>query len=178
MKLPSRNKSQELLEHYIENPALRHHCEMVAESMLAYARKKEADEELWYQTGLLHDLDYEKFPDQHPLKAVNELLADYPQELKQAVLAHGPEITGVEPDTMMEGYLFACDELSGFMHAYALMRPNGFTGMKPGKVIKKLSDLNFAAKVNRKDIEKGFNLIDEDRMDHIQFLIQTFTTMG
>jgi predicted hydrolase (HD superfamily) len=174
MNLPPREASQTLLEKYIENPALRHHCEMVAIAMEAYAGKLDQDSELWYQTGLLHDLDWEKYPEEHPNKAINELLCDYPEELKRAVLAHGPEITGVEPETKMERYLFACDELSGFMHAYALMRPNGFTGMKASKIIKKLKDVGFAAKINRKDIEKGFGLIDGEPGEHIQFLITVF----
>jgi putative nucleotidyltransferase with HDIG domain len=177
MKLPSRDQSRTLLEQYIENPALRHHCEMVAVAMQSYAEKYGEDVELWYQTGLLHDLDYEQFPDQHPIKAVNDLLSEYPADLKKAVLAHGPEITGVEPQTRMECYLFACDELSGFLHAYALMRPNGFEGMKTAKVIKKLTDLSFAAKVSRNDIEKGFDLIPENPHEHVQFLIQTFTAL-
>ena len=176
MELPTRAQSQLLLEQYIKNPALRHHCEMVASAMQAYAQKYSQDLELWYQTGLLHDLDYEQFPDQHPLKAVNALLTEYPQALRRAVLAHGPEITGVEPDSLMERYLFACDEISGFLHAYSLMRPNGFEGMKAGKVLKKLTDLNFAAKINRQDIERGFSLIEETPSDHVQFLIKIFSS--
>ena len=104
MNLPPREESQTLLEKYIENPALRHHCEMVAAAMKAYAQNFSEDAELWYQTGLLHDLDYEKYPKEHPNKAVNELLTDYPEELKHAILAHGPIITGVEPETKMECY--------------------------------------------------------------------------
>jgi len=176
MELPTRAQSQLLLEQYIKNPALRHHCEMLASAMQAYAQKYSQDLELWYQTGLLHDLDYEQFPDQHPLKAVNSLLTEYPQALRRAVLAHGPEITGVEPDSLMERYLFACDEISGFLHAYSLMRPNGFEGMKAGKVLKKLTDLNFAAKINRQDIERGFSLIEETSSDHVQFLIKIFSS--
>ena len=175
MNLPPREESQTLLEKYIENPALRHHCEMVATAMVAYAQKLDEDVELWFQTGLLHDLDYEKYPEDHPIKAINELLTGYPEELKQAVAAHGPEITGVEPETKMERYLYACDELCGFMHAYSLMRPNGFVGMKSGKIIKKLKDINFAAKINREVIAKGFDLIDEEACEHIQFLVETFS---
>jgi putative nucleotidyltransferase with HDIG domain len=174
MNLPPREESQTLLEKYIENPALRHHCEMVAAAMEAYAQNFGEDAELWYQTGLLHDLDYEKFPEEHPNKAVKYILSGYPEELKRAILAHGPDITGVEPETKMERYLFACDEISGFMYAYSLMRPNGFVGMKAGKVIKKLKDINFAAKINREDIIKGFDLIDGEPTEHIQFLITTF----
>lgn len=174
MNLPTRQESQALLEKYITNPALRHHCEMVAAAMEAYAQKFDEDVELWSQTGLLHDLDYEKYPDEHPNKAVNELLNDYPEELKHAILAHGPSITGVNPETKMERYLFASDELSGFMHAYSLMRPTGFSGMKASKIIKKLKDLNFAAKINRADVKQGFELINGEPAEHIQFLITVF----
>ena len=174
MNLPPREESQTLLEKFIENSALRHYCEMVAAAMEAYAQKFNEDGELWYQTGLLHDLDWEKYPEEHPNKAVTELLTEYPEELKRAILAHGPGITGVEPETKMERYLFACDELSGFMYAYSLMRPNGFVGMKAGKIIRKLKDLSFAAKINREDINKGFELIDGEPTEHIQFLVTTF----
>ena len=174
MTLPTREESQALLEKYITNSALRHHCEMVATAMATYSEKFGEDVELWYQTGLLHDLDWEKYPEEHPTKAVRDLLADYPEELKRAVLAHGPELTGVEPETKMERYLFACDELSGFMHAYSLMRPNGFGGMKASKIMKKLKDASFAAKVNRNDIYKGFELIDIEPTEHIQFLVAVF----
>jgi putative nucleotidyltransferase with HDIG domain len=177
MHLPPRENAHARLEKYIENPALRHHCAMVAAAMEAVARRYEEDTELWYQTGLLHDLDWEKYPAEHPTKAVRDLLPDYPEGLKHAILAHAPEITGVEPETRMERYLFACDELSGFMHAYSLMRPNGFAGMKGGKILKKLKDASFAAKVNRADIEKGFTLIEEEPAEHIQFLITIFTAM-
>ena len=175
MKLPSREVSQTLLEEYIANPALRHHCAMVAAAMEAYAKKLGEDAEIWYQTGLLHDLDYEQYPTEHPNKAVTDLLTGYPEELKHAILAHGPDITGVEPETSMERYLFACDEISGFLHAYALMRPQGFAGMKAGKVIKKLKDVHFAAKINRDDIYKGFDLIGGEPSEHIRFLITTFS---
>jgi putative nucleotidyltransferase with HDIG domain len=175
MNLPTREKSQALLEKHIENPALRHHCEMVATALESYAQKFGEDEELWYQAGLLHDLDWEKYPDEHPNKAVNEFLTDYPEELKRAILSHGPDRTGVEPETKLERYLFACDELSGFMHAYSLMRPNGFAGMKAGKISKKLKDVSFAAKISRDDVSKGFELIDGEPAEHIQFLIEVYS---
>lgn len=174
MLLPSREQSEQLLEKHVENEALRHHCRMVAGALEAYAEKLGEDPELWYQTGLLHDLDWDKYPDEHPHKAVNEFLVDYPEELRNAILAHGPELTGREPETPLERYLFACDEISGFMHAYALMRPGGFEGMKAGKVRKKLKDVSFAASVSRDDIDKGFKLIDEEPAEHIGFLIEVF----
>jgi len=174
-KLPSRQKSRQLFEQYIKNENLRHHCLMTAQAMEAYAQKLDQDPELWFQTGLLHDLDWEMFPDEHPNKAVNELLLDYPAELIKAVQSHASLRTKVEPTTLLDRYLFACDELSGFLHAYSLMRPEGFVGMKANKVKKKLSDKSFASNVSRDDIAKGFELIKDEPLDHIQFLIQVFT---
>ena len=175
MLLPSREQSEQLLEQYIENDALRHHCRMVATAMEAHAQVYGEDQELWYQVGLLHDLDWEQYPDEHPLRAVNEFLTDYPEVLRNAILAHGPERTGREPETLMERYLFACDELCGFLHAYALMRPQGYVGMKASKVMKRLKDRAFAANVSREHIEKGFGLIQEEPIGHIQFLIDVFS---
>lgn len=172
--LPSREKSMLLLEKYVKNGALRHHCEMVADALAAYATELGQDVELWYQTGLLHDLDWEQFPDEHPNRALTELLADYPAEMLQAIAAHAPSRTGKQPESQLDKYLFACDELSGFLHAYSLMRPEGFAGMKTSSVNKKLKDKSFAANVNREDIRQGFELIGKDPSEHIGFLITVF----
>jgi len=174
--LPSRQTTEQLMEQYIKDEGLRNHCRMVAAAMGAYAKKLEEDSELWYQAGLLHDLDYEMYPDEHPLKAVQDLLGNYPEELVKAVRAHGwgyhAEIE--KPATTMEKYLYACDEISGLMHAYSLMRPQGFEGMKAEKVRKKMQDKAFAAKINREDIAKGFELIEKEPAEHISFLIEVF----
>lgn len=172
--LPTRQHSQALLEQYVTTPALRNHCSMVAEALRAYAQALNEDEELWYQTGLLHDLDWEQYPSEHPFKAVNELLAEYPESLKNAILAHGPQITGKQPETPLERYLFACDELSGFLHAVSILRPNGFADMKVKSVKKKLKDKGFAANVSREDITQGAELINSPLEDHIAFLIEVF----
>lgn len=174
MSLPPREHAEQLLEKHIKNDALRHHCRMVAAALEAYAHELGEDMELWYQVGLLHDLDWEQYPEEHPHKAVNEFLVAYPEVLRNAVLAHGPELTGREPESPMERYLFACDELCGFLHAYALMRPEGFSGMNASKVRKKLKDRSFAANVSREHIEKGFSLIQKEPAGHIQFLIEVF----
>ena len=147
---------------------------MVAQAMSAYAEKLGEDVEFWYQTGLLHDLDWEMYPDEHPNKAVNEILVDYPAELLAAILSHAPGITGKHPVTTIEKYLFACDELSGLMHAVSLMRPNGFSDMKPKSVKKKIKDKSFAANVSRDDIKQGFELIEKTPDEHITFLIEVF----
>jgi putative nucleotidyltransferase with HDIG domain len=177
--MKNRNQSVELLKQYIENENLRHHCHMVAAAMEAYARKRDKfheEVETWWTAGLLHDLDWEKHPEEHPKKAVEEILPEegYPQALIKAIEAHAPERTGREPETEIERYLFACDELSGFMNAVSLVRPNGFADMRVKSVTKKLKDSSFAADVPRKDIKKGAQLIDTDLNNHIAFLIEVF----
>lgn len=174
MNLPSRDQSLALLKSHVKNQALVDHCLTVAAAMAAYAQDLGENEELWYQSGLLHDVDWEEFPDEHPNKAVAEWLDEYPSELRNAILAHAPGRTGKMPETILEKYLFACDELSGFMHAVALMRPGGFSDMKPKSVKKKLKDKSFAANVSREDITQGFELIGKSPDEHITFLIDVF----
>lgn len=173
--LPSRQQSEDLLKTHVKNPALLRHCYMVANALEAYAQQLGEDAELWYQAGLLHDLDWEAYSTEHPFKAVNELLTEYPEALKQAILAHGPQITGKQPETPIERYLFACDELSGLMHAVSILRPNGFADMQVKSVKKKLKDKGFAANVSREDIQHGSELIATPLEDHIAFLITVFT---
>lgn len=173
--MQSREQSQQLLHQYIKNDALVHHCEMVAKAMEAYAKELGADIELWYAAGLLHDLDWEMYPDEHPNKAIKELLNDYPEELRQAIAAHAPERTGKQPETTIEKYLFACDEISGLLHAASLMRPTGFEGMEVKSIKKKLKDKGFARNVSREDIARGIELIGKTPEEHIGFLINVFS---
>ncbi|NCN45046.1 MAG: hypothetical protein COU63_00525 [Candidatus Pacebacteria bacterium CG10_big_fil_rev_8_21_14_0_10_36_11] len=172
--MATRLESQDLVKKYIKNDALLHHCQMVAQAMEAYAKQLGEDEDLWYQTGLLHDLDWEMYPDEHPNRAVNEILKDYPKEMLAAILAHAPGRTGKQPTATLEKYLFACDELSGLMHAVSLMRPNGFADMEVKSVKKKIKDKSFAANVSREDITNGFTLIGKNPDEHISFLIEVF----
>lgn len=174
MSLPSRQTSEQLLEQYVKTEALLNHSRMVARAMEAYAELLNEDKELWYQAGLLHDLDWEMFPDEHPNKALREFLNDYPQELKDAIAAHGPERTGKEPVELIERYLYASDEISGFMNAVSLMRPNKFQDMEVKSVKKKLKDKGFAVGVKREDIQKGLELIGKTPEEHFQFLIEVF----
>lgn len=175
--LPPREQSEALLDQYVKNDKLAHHCRMVATALEAYAKVLGEDAELWYQTGLLHDLDWEAFPDEHPNKAVAEFLTEYPAELRQAILAHAPERTNTVAETLLDKYLFACDELSGLMHAASLMRPTRFTDMEVKSVKKKLKDKSFAANVSREDIENGMTMIGKNPDDHIAFLINVFQAM-
>lgn len=176
---PGRDKSIELMRSYVSSESLRNHCKMVARAMEGYAGKLEKSDETvdkWWMAGLLHDLDWEKYPDNHPEKAVNEILPEngYDSEIIGAVEAHAPDRTGREPSSEIERYLFACDEISGFMNAVSLMRPNGFSDMKVKSVTKKLKDKKFAENVPREDIKKGAELIDLELRDHIQNLITFF----
>lgn len=172
--LPTREQSTQLLQQHVQSEALRHHCYMVAEALEAYAKALGEDEELWYQTGLLHDSDYEEYPDEHPERALAEWLRDYPKELRQAVAAHYEAKTGQEPESLLDKHLLACDEISGFMHAVSLVRPGGFADMKPKSVKKKLKDKAFAANVSREDVARGLELIGKTADEHFAFLIEVF----
>ncbi len=150
---------------------------MVAKVMEAYAKKlnkSENETEIWWTTGLLHDLDWEKYPDEHPNKAVDDILPEksYPAVILRAISAHAPSRTGIEPENELDCYLFACDELSGFIHAVSLVRPEGYKGMKVKSVTKKLKTLKFAENVPREDIDRGAALIDKELSEHIQFIIE------
>lgn len=179
--MTDRNTSVNLLHEYIESESLLNHSQMVAQAMEAYAReldKPDSEIEEWWTAGLLHDLDWEKYPEEHPNKAINDILPayDYTEAIIGAIKAHAPERTGKEPVEEIERYLFACDELSGFMNAVSLMRPNKFEDMKVKSVTKKLKDAKFAANVPREDIHKGAELIGKELRDHIAFMIQVYRT--
>jgi predicted hydrolase (HD superfamily) len=178
--MPSREKTLELLDKYIQNPSLKNHCLMVAAAMEAYAKffnLSPEEIEKWWIAGAVHDIDWEMFPETHPLKAVNEILPneDYDQEIIDAVKAHAPDRTGKNPETQIEKYLFACDEICGFLFATALIRPTGFEGMEHSSIKKRLKDKRFAAGVNREDVYKGSELIEKELSDHVTFLIQVFS---
>lgn len=175
----TRQEAEKLLKNWIENDSLHRHCRMVAEAMEAYAQKLKKNHgktENWWLAGLLHDLDWERYPDEHPNHALEHVFPGLglPDEVTGAIRAHAPERTGKQPETEIERYLFACDEISGFMHAVSLMRPDGFSGMKAKSVTKKLKDKRFAANVSRDDIHRGADLIDADLNDHILFLAGVF----
>ena len=142
--------------------------------MRAYARRFGEDEELWGLTGLLHDLDYERYPDLttgHPRKAL-ELFEQrgYPQELIDAVAGHATFL-GVPRETKMAKTLFAVDELSGFIAACALVRPTGIHGLTPKSVKKKLKQPSFAAGVNRDEVREGAEELGVDFDEHVAFVI-------
>ena len=142
--------------------------------MRAYAPRFGGDPELWGLTGLLHDLDYERYPDLdtgHPRYALRELEArGYPPELVRAVASHA-DFMGVPRETPMEKALFAVDELSGFILACAYVRPEGLVGMTPKSVKKKLKQPSFAAAVGREEIRHGAEDLGVDFDEHLAFVI-------
>lgn len=142
--------------------------------MRAYARRYEADEELWGATGLLHDLDYERYPSLetgHPRYAMAELeRLGYPPELVRAVGSHA-DFMEIPRETPMERALFAVDELCGFILAVAYVRPDGLRGMTPKSVKKKLKTPAFAAAVSRDDVRRGAEELGVDLDEHLAFVI-------
>ena len=157
----SRPEAWDLLCEWVSSQSLRTHCLAVELSMRAMARGAGADEELWGLAGLLHDLDYERFPDLetgHPRMAIAELeRREQPAEVVHAIAVHAPYL-GVEPENEMDRALLAVDELSGFVVAVARVRPEGLTGMTPKSVKKKLKTTAFAAAVSREDVARGAEL--------------------
>lgn len=170
--MPSRQESLELLERNVDNVGLRNHMKSVEAAMRWYARQAGADEEQWGIAGLLHDLDWEKHPEEHPLHAVNELRGlGYPEETLRAILAHRADFTGVAPETPLDRTLVACDELTGLITATALMRPTGIDDLTAKSVRKKMKDAAFARGVDREDVRRGAELLGLDLDQHIDNVI-------
>jgi putative nucleotidyltransferase with HDIG domain len=170
----SRDAAWELVTEWVASDSLRKHLLGVEACMRAYARKWDEDEEIYAVTGLVHDLDYERYPDLdtgHPRKALEELeRLEYPQEVIDAVAGHA-EFLEVPRETRMAKTLFAVDELSGFVAACALVRPTGIEGMKPKSVKKKLKQPSFAAAVDRDQIERGIEELGVDPDEHMTLVI-------
>jgi len=144
----------------------------VEAAMVAYARHFEEDEELWAVTGILHDMDYEKHPTpaEHPMVGVRELESrGYPEEILEAIKGHA-DYLDVPRTTPLAKTLYAVDELSGFITACALMRPERLEGLKAKSVRKKMKQKSFAAAVNREDIVRGAEELGVDLNEHIEFV--------
>jgi putative nucleotidyltransferase with HDIG domain len=170
----SRQDAWNLLTEWVSSPSLLRHMLAVETAMRAYAPRFDGDVELWGATGLLHDLDYERYPsleDGHPRYALRELEArGYPPELVRAVASHA-DFMGVPRETPMEKTLYAVDELSGFILACAYVRPQGLEGMAPKSVRKKLKQPSFAAAVNRDDLYRGAEELGVDFDEHLTVVI-------
>jgi predicted hydrolase (HD superfamily) len=175
MPEPTREDAWNLVCEWISSGSLRKHVLGVEAAMRAYARDGGEDEELWAITGLVHDLDYERYPDLetgHPRHALSELEArGYPAVVIDAVAGHA-EFLGVPRTTTLAKTLFAVDELSGFIAACALVRPTGIEGMTPKSVKKKLKTPSFAAGVDRDEVRRGADELGVDFDRHVAFVIE------
>jgi predicted hydrolase (HD superfamily) len=175
MAEPSREDAWQLVCEWIDSDSLRKHLLGVEAAMRAYARRWGEDEGAYAVTGLVHDLDYERYPDLetgHPRHAIRELTErGYPQDVIDAVAGHA-DFMGVPRQTRMAKTLYAVDELSGFIAACALVRPTGIEGMKPKSVKKKLKQPSFAAAVSREEVQRGIDELGVDQDEHIALIIE------
>ena len=165
-----------LLNEWVPNERLRLHMKQVAAVMKAWAIEKEnADETTalkWELAGLLHDADWEKFPDDHCRIIIEELeRRNIDPDVIHCIASHGPGYFGVEPVSKMDKMIYAIDELSGFIHAASLIRPTGYEGLEVKSILKKLKTPSFAAQVNRNDITDALVRIDIPQETLIQFII-------
>lgn len=175
-----RAAAQSLLHEWVASPSLRVHCLAVEASMRAYAHLLGEDEDTWGCVGLLHDFDWERHPtlDQHPQDGELVLAGvGYPDWFRRAILSHAHH-TGVPRETPLERHLFACDEVSGFVHACGLVRPDGLTTLEARSVRKKLKQRTFAAGVSREDVLHGAEEIGRDLDEHITFVIGALRTVS
>jgi predicted hydrolase (HD superfamily) len=151
----------------------------VEAAVRSYAARFGEDADAWGLAGLLHDLDWEKYPDEHPNRAVDHLRSEgYSEEILQAILAHRSDFTGVEPGSKLDRTLIACDELTGLINATALVRPTGIDDLKPKSVRKKMKDATFARGVDRDDIRRGADLLGVDLDTHIQNVIDAMRAIA
>jgi putative nucleotidyltransferase with HDIG domain len=171
----TRQDAWELLCEYTKSESLRKHALAVEAVMRSYAARLGEEQDNWGTVGLLHDFDYEMYPDppDHPLKG-SEILAarGYSQEIRRAILGHA-NYTGVPRDTLLARALYACDELTGFVVACSLVRPAGIWDLESRSVRKKLKDKAFARTVNRDEVYEGAAEFNVDLDQHICFIINS-----
>jgi len=181
--MPTRNDAYELMTSHVKNENLRKHMLSVEVAMRFYARKYGEDEELWAMTGLLHDCDYEKYPD---LREHTQVLAGwlreggYDERITYAILAHNDLNLATHPrNTLLAHALYACDEVTGMITATALVRPNkSIIGLEVSSVRKKMKTKGFAAGVNRDDLFKGAAELGVDLDEHIAFVISAMSSIA
>lgn len=176
----NRSDALELMHEYTKNDALRKHMLAVEVAMRTYAKKFGEDEEKWAIVGILHDFDYEMFPDapDHPLKG-SEILREkgISEEIRKAILSHAT-YTNVPRDTLMAKTLYAVDELCGFITACALVRPKKISDLEVSSVKKKMKDKAFAKNVSREDILKGSEELGVNLDEHIRFTIEAMKSIA
>ncbi len=175
-KLMPMEEADQLLREWVTNERLQLHMKQVAALMKAWAIEKEdanpATSQAWELAGLLHDADWEKYPGSHCKMIIEELeRRNIDPSVIRCIASHGPKYFGVEPESKMERMIYVFDELSGFIHAAALIRPTGYEGMDIKSVLKKLKTPSFAAQVNREDISDAIGRIDQSLEEIIRFIL-------
>jgi putative nucleotidyltransferase with HDIG domain len=174
----SRDRAWAILAEFTKNDSLRKHARAVETAMRAYAQRYGEDLESWGLAGMLHDFDYEMHPraPHHPMKGAEILLSrGVPEKVVYAILSHA-DYSGIPRVSRLDRALYACDELSGFVHAVALVRPGRvITGLEPSSVKKKLKDKGFARTVNRDDVYRGAAELGVELDEHIVFVVTALT---
>ena len=177
----TRDDDLRLLREYTKSESLVRHMLAVEVAMRAYARKLDEDESTWGRVGLLHDFDYERWPNppDHPLQGAKILTElGYPEDVIYAIKSHANYLTDCPRVSTLDKALFACDELCGFITACALIRPGRLNGLKPKSVRKKLRTATFAASVNREDITSGAEDFGVDLDEHITFCVDAMNSIA
>jgi predicted hydrolase (HD superfamily) len=175
-RLMTMEEAHSLLKEWVPNEKLQLHMKQVATLMKVWAIEKESADSTtshaWELAGLLHDADWEKFPETHCKMIIEELeRRNVDPVVIHCIASHGPKYFGVEPETKMDKMIYVFDELSGFIHAASLIRPTGYEGMDVKSVLKKLKTLSFAAQVNREDITDAISRIDQNLEEIIAFIL-------
>jgi putative nucleotidyltransferase with HDIG domain len=176
-----RDAAYALLCEYTQSESLRRHMLAVEVAMRAYARRCGEDENKWGIVGLLHDFDYERWPNppDHPLQGAAILEArGYPADVIYAIKSHADYLGDCPRVSLLDKTLYACDELAGFITACAVVRPEGIQGLQATSVRKKLKQKSFAAAVNRDDIARGAEELGVDLNEHIQFVVDAMATIA
>src|SRR3989338_4442997 len=177
MALPKREEAQALLEKHVKDEYQKYHAGMVATAMTGYAVIYNEDPDLWYITGLLHDIDFEEHPNAHPAESLKWFAEwGYPEELIHAVEAHAYGYNGFTtlPQTKLASALMACDEISGIFYAYRKLNPIAYSEMKASSIKKRLAEKSFAAKIERETIYRGCEALGVSLDEHIANLVRFF----
>lgn len=180
MNLPTKIEAQQLLEKEVQNEYQRYHALMVGTAMEGYAKKYDTDPLLWFLTGYLHDLDYDKHPETHPGPSLGWFKEwGYPEDFIHAVEAHAYGYNGFTtlPNSPLAAALIACDEISGIFYAYRKINPIPYGTMKVKSINKRLKEKSFAAKIDRETIYMGCEKLGVPVSDHIANLIDYFSVL-
>jgi len=181
MSIPTKEEAQKILEEHVQDEYQSYHALMVATAMEGYAEIFGEDKNKWFVTGLLHDVDFEEYPEKHPAQALTWFKEwGYPEDMIDAVEIHAYGYNGFSklPDSKLSAALMACDELSGIFYAYRKLNPIPFGEMKVSSIKKRLKEKAFAAKIDRTVIERGVEALGVNMDDHIQNLINFFNILA